>query len=217
MIGLILGLSASTSANSLKEPSPAVNDKILRAFPYASLDQWQEKSFVGQTRYELHDENGTTVLKATANNTASVLYRQDTIDLDRTPWLEWSWKIESIYNDINEATKAGDDFPARLYVTAKTGVLPWQTIAINYVWSSSMPVDSVWPNPYSEKSIMVSVQGGSQLVGQWTSQRRNIAKDFKQLFNIDVKQLSGYAVMVDGDNSFQSGTAYFGNLEFVSD
>jgi len=217
IIGLALGLSTSTSANSLKEANPAVNDKIIRAFPYASLEQWQEKSFVGQTRYELHNESGITVLKATAINTASVLYRQDTIDLTSTPWLEWSWKIESIYDDIDETTKAGDDFPARLYVTAKTGVLPWQTIAINYVWSSSMPVGSVWPNPYSEKSIMVSVQGGSQLVGQWTNQRRNITQDFKQLFNIDVNQLAGYAVMVDGDNSSQSGTAYFGNMEFVAD
>jgi len=214
VLGLILYLSAS--ANSNEGPSPAHNSGPIRAFPDKSLERWQEQTFAGNTRYELHNESGTTVLKATANNTASVLYRKETIDLTDTPWLEWSWKIESIYEDIDESTKAGDDFPARLYVTAKTGVLPWQTIAINYVWSSDLPMDSVWPNPYTEKSIMVSVQGGNALVGQWVNQRRNVARDFKQLFNIDVKKLVGYAVMVDGDNSSQSGTAYFGNIEFVA-
>jgi len=213
---LMLSLSSNTSAHTNEKPGPASGSQHIRAFPDESLDGWQEKAFAGSTQYELHSESGITVLKATANNTASVLYRQEIINLTSTPWLEWSWKIESIYDDINEKTKTGDDFPARLYVTAKTGSLPWQTIAINYVWSSNLPKDSVWFNPYTEKSIMVSVQGGNTLVGQWVNQRRNVARDFKQLFDINVTKLSGYAVMVDGDNSSQSGTAYFGNIEFLA-
>jgi len=63
---------------------------------------------------------------------------------------------------------------------------------------------------------MVAVQGGDSLVGQWVKQRRNVTEDFKDLFNIEVKKLSGFAVMVDGDNSSQSGTAYFGNIDFVA-
>lgn len=216
VVGLMLSLSSDTNANTKGTRNSATSSVVIRAFPDDSLDHWQEKSFVGNTQYELYDDSGTTVLKATAINTASVLYRQDTIDLNSTPWLEWSWKIESIYTDIDETTKAGDDFPARLYVTARTGALPWQTIAINYVWSSNQQKDSVWFNPYTKKSIMVSVQGGNTAVGQWVNQRRNVAQDFERLFNIDVKKLSGYAVMVDGDNSSQSGTAYFGNIEFVA-
>ena len=189
----------------------------VAAFPDVSLGAWQEQSFVGHTEYELLAQDGKNVLKATANNSASVLYKKDAIDLTQTPWLNWSWKITSTYLGIDERTKSGDDFPARLYVTAKTGPLPWQTIAINYVWSSHMPLDSVWPNPYTDKSIMVSVQSGEQLAGQWVSQRRNIAQDFKRLFDIDVKSLSGYALMVDGDNSAQSSTAFFGNIDFQVD
>jgi len=215
-LGFILSLSTCSTASTHPKPELASASDINRAFPYSSLEQWQEKSFSGTTRYELHDDDGITVLKATAINTASVLYREHTIDLSSTPWLEWSWKIESIYNDIDESTKAGDDFPARLYVTAKTGALPWQTLAINYVWSSNQAIDSVWANPYTSKSKMVSVQGGDSMVGQWVNQRRNIVEDFKQFFGIDVKRLSGYAVMVDGDNASQSGTAYFGNIEFVT-
>lgn len=215
-LGLILSVSTTSSADTGDAIEPESMANSIQAFPYQSLELWQEESFVGNTHYELFNDAGTTVLKATASNTASVLYRKDAIDLTSTPVLEWFWKIESTYSDIDEPTKAGDDFPARLYVTAKTGAFPWQVVAINYVWSSNQPIGSIWVNPYTKKSTMVAVQGGKSKVGQWVSQRRNVVEDFKQLFNIDVKKLAGYAVMVDGDNSSQSGTAYFGNIEFVA-
>ncbi len=246
LIAAGLMISLSTNANTLQTPKPApkpsptteinqtVSSKSLEQRPeqpetfehWQSLKRWKEKSFVGNTRYELYKESaaserntvqsGTTVLKATAVNSASVLYRQEAVDLTSTPWLEWSWKIESTYDDIDEKTKTGDDFPARLYVTAQTGLLPWESLAINYVWSSNSPIDSFWFSPYTKNSIMVAVQGGDSLVGQWVNQRRNVTEDFKDLFNIEVKKLSGFAVMVDGDNSSQSGTAYFGNIDFVA-
>ncbi len=185
-----------------------------KPFADETLTAWQEKSFVGNTDYTLVVDQGTKVLKASANKTASVLYKEQAIDLTMTPWLEWSWKIESTYNDIDETTREGDDFPARLYVTAQTGLLPWETIAINYVWSSNQPLNTAWQSPFTDKSMMVAVQSGNQLAEHWTSQRRNVADDFKQFFNVDVKKLSGYAVMVDGDNASQVGTAYFGGIVF---
>jgi len=192
----------------------SISEEPIKPFPDNTLAGWKEKSFVGNTNYELVNEANHTVLKAQANKTASVLYKEDAIDLTSSPWLEWSWKIDAAYLGIDEKTKAGDDYPARLYVTAQVGFLPWETIAINYVWASDQPVNSVWQSPFSDKSMMVAVQSGQQFERTWVSQRRNVADDFKQLFNVDVKQISGYAVMVDGDNASQAGTAYFGNIDF---
>lgn len=199
--------SVNNQSKLLSNPSP---------FPDKSLKNWKEKTFVGNTRYSLVSEDGATVLKAQANQTASVLYKRKTINIKKTPWLEWSWKIDSTYAGINEKSKQGDDFPARLYVTAQVGFMPWDTVAINYVWSSQEPLNSVWSNPYTDKSIMVAVQSGQTNVQQWVAQRRNINTDFKQFFNIDVNKITGYAVMVDGDNASQNGTAYFGNIEFLA-
>lgn len=192
-------------------------EQLIKPFPDESLSNWKEKSFVGNTSYSIAQDKGITVLKASTDKAASVLYRKKAVDLTTTPWLEWSWKIDNTYKNIDERSRGGDDFPARLYVTAQVGRLPWNTIAINYVWSSYQPMNSTWQNPYTKKSIMVSVQSGEQLTGKWVSQRRNIVEDFKRLFDVDVNRLSGYAVMVDGDNALQSGTAYFGNIDFVAD
>lgn len=213
----ILRIILATSVLLSSALYASASDNVIKPFPDNTLNDWKEKSFVGNTSYQLITEQDTTVLKGEANSSASVLYKKGNINLTRQPWLEWSWKIENTYPDINEKTRDGDDFPARLYVTAQVGFLPWETIAINYVWSSSQPLNSVWQSPFTDKSMMVSVQSGPKHQGQWVSQRRNIVTDFKQLFNVDVKQISGYAVMVDGDNAFQSGTAYFGNIDFLTD
>ena len=190
------------------------NTGSSREFSDTTLKAWEEKSFEGNTNYELVNKDGLRALKAQTMGEASVLYKEEKISLANTPMLDWHWKIENTYSITDETSKDGDDFPARLYVVVKTGFLPWDTLAINYVWSSNMPKGSSWPNPFTDKAQMVAVQSGNQLQGQWIQQKRDVAKDFKDTFGIDVDQIDGFAVMVDGDNSGANGTAYFGNIEF---
>ena len=63
---------------------------------------------------------------------------------------------------------------------------------------------------------MIALQSGDEETGQWQHERRNVVDDFKQFFNLDVKQIDGYAVMVDADNTGKQATAYFGNISFSS-
>jgi len=202
------------------QPNPETrqtqNESAVSAEPFTeqTLINWQEKSFAGNTTYELVKEQNKTYLRGHAAGTASALFKKQKININNKPWLSWHWKINSTYGDIDERTKVGDDFPARLYVTAQVGLLPWDTVAINYVWSSNQTIDTFWESPYTNKSIIVAVQGGEQQVGKWVVQHRNIKNDFKQFFNVDVNNITGLAVMVDGDNTGKSGTAYFGKIEF---
>jgi hypothetical protein len=183
-------------------------------FASESLSGWTERSFDGHTNYELVEEHGTRVLKGHTVGQASILFREETIDLTSTPLIEWSWKVDRTFKDIDERSREGDDFPARLYVVAQTGFLPWETVAINYVWSSLIPIDASWLNPFTDKARMVVVQSGGMHVGDWIQQRRNVAEDFKTFFNMDITELSGYAVMVDGDNSGMEAVAWFGQIQF---
>ncbi len=176
---------------------------------------WDERSFVGHTRYTFIQENGTETIKGETAGTASVLYRRDKVNLTETPVLRWRWKINNTYgSEINEQSRDGDDYPARLYVVVKTGLFPWQTLAVNYVWSSSGQVGDTWPSAYTEKSQMVAVQAGERNVGRWLSEERNVVADFKRLFDVDVSTLDGYAIMVDGDNTGRSATAWFSQIRF---
>jgi len=156
------------------------------------------------------------VLKGSAKGTASVLYREQRVSVADTPFLNWSWRIENTFGGIDEQSKRGDDFPARLYVVVRTGFLPWETVAVNYVWSSSTPVDTSWVSPFTKKSIMVAIQSGEEGIGAWRHERRNVVADFRTFFDMEIDKIDGYAVMVDGDNTGKTATAFFGNIAFTA-
>ncbi|MEH6473026.1 MAG: DUF3047 domain-containing protein [Halopseudomonas sp.] len=187
----------------------------LLSLANADEKDWDERSFVGNTRYTFELDNGKEIIKGETSGAASVLYRQERVDLSKRPVVRWRWKIKSTYGaDINEQSREGDDYPARVYVVVKTGLFPWQTLAVNYVWSSNGKVGDTWPSAYTKKSHMVAVQAGNRNAGLWFHERRNVVEDFKRLFDVDVSTLEGYAVMVDGDNTGSSGTAWFSDIRF---
>ncbi|MFT4726307.1 MAG: hypothetical protein ACI9UN_000802 [Granulosicoccus sp.] len=190
------------------------NEHPIPSFKDLTLQNWKERSFSGNSHYEIVDIDGTRALKGSTDGAASILYKKKTINLTKTPTISWTWKIDSVYEDIDEKTRQGDDFPARLYVVVQTGLLPWETLAINYVWSSNQGIGESWPNPFTKNAKMVVVQTGNLKAGQWVTQNRNIAADFKELFGRDVETIDGYAVMVDGDNAGKKGTAWFADINF---
>ncbi|ASJ75106.1 DUF3047 domain-containing protein [Granulosicoccus antarcticus] len=214
MATTILGFGWLMLASSSAPAATGQISGLTGEFSSGSLSGWKERSFAGNSKYELIEEQGTQVLQGSTNGKASILYTEQKVDLKTTPLIEWSWKVDRTYEGIDQRSRQGDDFPARLYVVAKTGFLPWDTLAINYVWSTDAPLDDSWANPFTDKAHMVVVQTGNQRVGSWVTQQRNIAEDFKTYFGADIKQLSGYAVMIDGDNANKEGMAWFGKIQF---
>ena len=183
---------------------------------YASQEnpQWRERVFAGNTRYTFSGTNKGTI-KGETDGTASILYNQQEIDIAQSPWLNWRWKISNTFGELDERTRSGDDYPARMYVVIQTGALPWETKAINYVWSSNARIGDSWDNPFTSNAKMLVLQTGDSHVGKWLTEKRNVAADFKLLFNLEVNKLSGYAVMVDGDNSGSAGTGWFSHINFT--
>lgn len=62
--------------------------------------------------------------------------------------------------------KSGDDFVARVYVLFPRTFF-WRLRAINYVWSSRIPVDAAEPGPYTDNVRIVAVESGPAKVGEW--------------------------------------------------
>ncbi len=194
-------------------------------FSEGNLTDWEEKSFEGNSQYRFVDaqtaginsqeiKDKQQVLRASTQGKASGLFKEVNIDLTKTPYLNWSWQVQNLFKDNDERSKEGDDYPARIYVVVSGGVFFWNTKAINYVWSSNQPVGSEWPNAFTGNAKMLAVRSGEKQLGQWITERRNVREDLKKLFGEDVKKIDAIAVMVDGDNTGQSATAYFGDIFF---
>lgn len=193
----------------------ALGEQIqISRFSSSDLSGWEEKSFVGNTHYSLSQDMGKTVLKAQTSATASGMFYKVDIDLNKTPYLNWSWKVDNIYQGNNERSKTGDDYPARIYVVVSGGLFFWKTRAINYVWSSNQAIGTHWENAYTGNAQMLAIQSGNDHLGQWQTEKQNIREDLKTLFGEDISEINAIAIMSDSDNSEQSATAFYGDIFF---
>jgi hypothetical protein len=190
----------------------------ISEFAEESLAGWESKSFVGQTDYALVVEDGRAALKAQSNGTASGLGKKIKIDLTKTPYLNWSWKVEGQLSGLDEQSKSGDDYIARLYVVKSGGAFIWKTRALNYVWSSNQSRDASWPNAFQPKNaMMLAVRGAEDQTGTWVTEKRNVREDLKRAFGKDFKTIDAIALMTDTDNAGGSATALYGEIFFSED
>lgn len=177
------------------------------AWQPSAIEGWQEIRFHGQTLYSQQAD----CVRADADGSASGLIQEVTSSLRKKPMLSWSWQAEQVLTPLPQASekvKAGDDYVARVYVIKK-GFFPWQSKAINYVWSRQHPVGSHWPNPFVSNAVMVVVQTGAQDAAQWHSFQRDVAADFRRYHNMEVEQVDALAVMTDADNSAGRASACY--------
>lgn len=192
------------------------NDLYVGNFSQGALDGWKIKQFDGDTDYQIVNDssNGKQVLRATSNNSASGLFNEQRIDLQKTPYLHWSWKTDKLYSKLNENEKQGDDFVARIYIVIDGGMFFWNTRALNYVWSSSFEKNDSWPNPYTANATMFSVESGKENLGQWVNYKRNVQEDLKAMLGKDVRYIDAVAVMTDSDNSGQHAVTFYSDIYF---
>lgn len=186
-------------------------------FSHKKLSDWQEKSFEGKTHYQLIKHKGQYVLEARSNKSASGLYKEIKINLNQTPYLNWSWFIDNQLERLDEQSKNGDDYVARVYVVSKHPLFFWKTKALNYVWSSNQEKFSHWSNAYTSQAQMFAVQGKHSDSKQWYAEKRNVKEDFKRVFGEEIDEIDVIAIMSDTDNSKLSSKALYGELFFSSE
>lgn len=186
-------------------------------FSRGDLSGWEEEVFAGQTEYRIVNDNGLTVLRADSKGSASGLFKEVRVDLTKTPVLRWRWKVANVLEGVDEQSKPGDDYPARIYVVFSGGLFFWRTRAIDYVWSNNQPIGSHWPNAFTGNAMMLAVESGPDKLGRWVEEQRNIAEDYKRLFGGEPGTVDAVAIMSDSDNSDQSATAWYGDIVFTAE
>lgn len=201
---------------------------------FASLNNWKEFSFGQDTRktsYQTIQQHGLALLKMESRQSASGMVHKQLFSTRHFPYLEWKWKVQNVYEQGDAATKAGDDFPVRIYV-----MFPydpdkadfWERMqfetykglhgyypphrSLCYVWSNRPQPHSFQPNPYSARVMQIFVQQGASQTGQWILNHANIRADYRQAFGEDAPEMARIGIMNDSDNTGEGSISY---LEFL--
>ena len=199
-----------------------VNAEVQNIFEFTAselskLEVRKVRGADNKTAYSIGSDDNGNFLIGIADNAASGLGKEINIDLNKTPFINITWKIEKDLPGIKENTKKGHDFAARVFVIKKTGATPLSNRAINYVFSSNEEVGFNSPSPYTKKSIDNVLATTKDNLDKWITVKANVKKDFKRFHNLDVDQLDGLAIMVDTDNSKMKAVSYFRNIYFSAE
>lgn len=218
-----------------QEAVEAMRFSALR--PGAPLPDWlQPYVFPNQprhTQYTLVDDAGSTVLAVRADASSSGLLRRLRVDPRLHPILSWRWKVTNLPLKGDLATKAGDDFAARIYLTFDLDPAAlslgdrlklslaraiWgdqlPAAALCYVWDGRAPVGTIAPNAYTDRVRMVVADSGGGGLGRWVAHERNVADDFRRAFGSEPPPITGVIVSADTDNTGEGVESFFGDLEF---
>ena len=193
----------------------------LRVFDFSEtelseLEVRKVRGAENKTIYTVGSNDNGNFLKAIANNGASGLGKEVKIDLNKTPFINISWKIEKDLLGIKEDTKKGHDFAARVFAVKKTGATPLSNRVINYVFSSNNEIGKNWSSPYTKKSVDNVLASTKDNLNEWVTVKANVKEDFKKFHNLDINELDGLAIMSDTDNSKMKAIAYYQNIYFSS-
>ena len=200
---------------------------------------WQPLAFrriERHTEYSLVEAEGTIVVKALSNSSASGLTRTIAIDPAAYPVIQWRWKVDNVLGKGNVRRKDGDDYPARIYISFafdpdRSGYLerleyaaarlihgedvPYR--AISYIWGSNSRAGTMIPNPYTDRVMMFVVQGGKEQLQRWVTEERNVYEDYKKAFGEEPAMISGVAIMTDTDDTRETAVAWYGDIVFRED
>ena len=210
LIFLILTFQQTLSAETIKVFNFTESEfKTLKVKKVRGAD--------AKTKYSLGKNEYGNFIRSVSENAASGLGKEIKVNLSKTPFLNITWKVEKDLSGINENSKKGHDYAARVFVIKKTGATPLSNRAMNYVYSSNNEINSNQPSPYTKKSIDYVLSTTKEHHDQWITVKANVKEHFKKLHNLDVEELTGLAIMTDTDQTDIKTISYYQNIYFSSE
>ena len=183
----------------------------------SSLDKRKPFGVKVETIYTVEKNENGNYLKAIADKGASGIGKKIIINLNKTPFINITWKIEKDIKDREENTKNGHDFAARVFVIKKTGATALSNRAMSYVYSTNMNVGDNWKSPFTKKSTDLVLSTTKENFNEWISVKSNVKEDFKKFHNLELDEIDGIAIMTDADNSNSKAISYYQNIYFSAD
>jgi hypothetical protein len=240
LVGLMVLLHAFIANALVDAPlfsSRAAGSEVSRSYRVLALPN------VDANRYSLvsDGESKTTVLRIDSHNAAgSVALPSFALmsELNVRGQLRWRWKIDRVVEAADLRKRSGDDYAARIYVFFDVPIeslgfiernkirlarlvsgseVP--TTALCYVWDNKSPVGTTVPSPYTARVRKIVLQSGKTHAGQWMTESRDVAADFRTAFGLastaSVPRVTGVAVGSDTDQTRESVTTWFGDVGVV--
>ena len=194
---------------------------------------WTLSKLKKSTQYQLVSQDGRTVVKASANASASGLVYPIEVNPKSYPLLSWRWKVNELITGADNNQKQAEDSPVRVVVSFEGDIdklsmddrlffdnirlftgqqLPYATLM--YIWENRAPKGSVIANRHTSRVKMIVAESGRDKLGNWQEVTRNLLEDYKRAFGEEPGRITAIGIMTDTDNTGENIHAFYGDIVF---
>ncbi len=219
-------------------PGVGVSESIVETWPQPSGPKeapagWELKESTGSVSegdITVEDEGGKAILHLKSRDNSYFVGREDLkIDLQKTPLLTWRWKVSTLPMGADARDTDTLDSGIALHVTFDPEEAG-ERRAIGYLWDGNTPRCGYLLNP-REKSFFkrrafrlagvpvtwfVILQNEETPTDMWLTETRDVAQDYRQIFNAPPPSVVAVAVQIDSGDTGTSAESFAGPIAFQS-
>lgn len=143
---------------------------------------------------------------------AKLLYRGRKIkaNLRLFQKLRWRWRVRDLPEGSDETDGDKNDSAAAVRLLFGTGVFSGKSL--KYVWSATLPVDTVIE---SNRQYIVVLRSGADDLGKWVWEEVNAYRDYRRLFGGDPRPADALGLLTDSNNTGTVVSADYDDIAFI--
>jgi hypothetical protein len=178
---------------------------------------WTKQNW-GSPKYEFKvvENDGHAVLHMKSTNEGSTITRdiKGKVDLKETPILEWSWRMAALPKGGNSCKKAADDQAGQIFVVWPRFPEAVRSRIIGYVWDTTQPVGTICKSEKTGTVTYIVLRSGAGELGQWITERRNVAEDFKKIYGETPDNPGAVSISIDSNDTKSTAESFMGPILF---
>jgi hypothetical protein len=177
---------------------------------------WQGQNW-GSPKYDfvIAADGQARVLHMKSSNEGSTINKELKLDLKPNCTLQWRWKAVTLPKGGDSRKKDTDDQGIQLYVTFPRFPQAVRSRIIGYVWDTTAPVGTIVKSEKAGTVTYVVVKSGTDGLGQWHTESRNVCEDYKKIYSEDLNEpLGAVSVAIDSNDTKSTAESYVGEILF---
>jgi hypothetical protein len=183
-----------------------------------ALPEWDKPVLFGKGSWSVVDDAGDQVIKLRTESSSFALEKAITVDLKRTPYLEWEWKVTVLPTGGNFESPAADDQAAQLLVVFPKTLFERRKV-ISYIWDPTSPKGTIaagaGPIYLNVKAIVVESRYGQ--IGKWLIEKRNVVEDFRAVFGVTPERAVAIRIQINSQHTKSDAEVFWKTIRFTSE
>ena len=161
-------------------------------------------------------DDGRPALRMRSASEHSTIAREIKVDLSVTPVLRWDWKVLRLPAGADLRVRRALDATAHVFVIWPRFPELLRSRLIGYVWDATLPTGSIVPSVKAGTVTYVVTRTGTDGLGGWHTQARNVVADYRQIFKEEPPSPRAIALSIDTNDTRSFAEALIGRIAFVT-